>query len=133
MICRAFGVSFIIELVKHLLQKASAPPSLGRSAFLRYEHNMKSSSFHSRILARMALLIALASIFAGCKKTDDLTGYRKLEADAISAPVVANPGFEEGLSGWTAGGGFQSAPGQGTQQTRALYYERTNPDRKSVV
>ena len=78
-------------------------------------------------MGRMACLIALASIFAGCKKTDDLAGYRKVEASKVSAPAVANPGFEEGLSGWTTGSGFQSLPGQGTQQTRALYHERTNP------
>ncbi|MFM8763802.1 MAG: hypothetical protein ACKOEZ_03045, partial [Spartobacteria bacterium] len=28
------------------------------------------------------------------KKLDDLSGYTKLEADTISAPVLANSGFE---------------------------------------
>ncbi|MFM8830722.1 MAG: hypothetical protein ACKOHM_06920, partial [Spartobacteria bacterium] len=88
---------------------------------------MQASSLHTRTMGRMACLIALTSIFAGCKKTDDLAGYTKGEADKVSAPVVSNPGFEEGLSGWTAGSGFLSAVGQGTQQTRALYHERTNP------
>ena len=76
----------------------------------------------------MACLIALASIFAACQiKADDLAGYRKVEAPQLSAPELINPRFAEGTKGWSVGKGFRAAPGDGINQTGALFYERTNP------
>ena len=76
----------------------------------------------------MVCLIALTSIFAACqKKTDDLAGYRKVEAPQVPAPEVINPGFADGTKGWNLGKGFRAAPGDGVNQTGALFYERTDP------
>ena len=99
---------------------------------------MISSSLHNRILGRTACLIALTSIFAACQKRsdepaggknpDDLTGYRRVEAPAIPTPEIVNPDFADGTSGWRTGAGYAAAPGQGFNQTGALYNERTNSD-----
>ena len=99
---------------------------------------MKSPSLHSRILGRMACLLALTSIFAACgkktdeptggKKNDDLAGYRKFEAPQVPAPEMKSPGFDNGAEGWTLPTGFRHAVGEGLNQTGALCNERTNPD-----
>ncbi|MFN6017317.1 MAG: hypothetical protein ACK49N_07045 [Verrucomicrobiota bacterium] len=98
---------------------------------------MKASSLHTRIMGRMACLLALISIFAACekkteesiggKKTDDLAGYRKVEAPQIPLPEVINPTFADGSKGWNLRKGFRAAPGDGINQTGALFYERTDP------
>jgi hypothetical protein len=98
---------------------------------------MKTTSLHKRIMARTACLIALTSIFAACQKKtdgpavgknpDDLAGYRKVEAPQVPAPELINPGFADGTKGWNLGKGFRAAPGDGVNQTGALFYERTNP------
>lgn len=83
----------------------------------------------------LAILAALLPGVSSCSKNGSKAPLASLEeqeyanADslAIPAPELANPGFEEGTAGWMAGSGFRSTPGQGTQQTRALFYERTNP------
>lgn len=98
---------------------------------------MKSSSLHGGILGCAALLIGLTSIFAVCqiqaaepaggKNSDDLAGYRKVEAPQVPAPELINPAFAEGTKGWNLGKGFRVAPGDGVNQTGALFYERTDP------
>ena len=89
---------------------------------------MKKLLLHNQSIGRMACLIALTSIFAACqKKTDDLAGYRKVEAPQVPAPEVINPGFADGTKGWNLGKGFRAAPGDGVNQTGALFYERTDP------
>jgi hypothetical protein len=89
---------------------------------------MKTTSLHNRIMARTACLIALTSIFAACqKKTDDLAGYRKVEAPQVPAPELINSAFAEGTKGWGVGKGFRAAPGDGVNGTGALFYERTDP------
>ena len=98
---------------------------------------MKSSSLHGAILGRTACLIALTSIFAACQKKsdepaigknpDDLAGYRKVEAPQVHVPEMINPGFADGTKGWNLGKGFRAAPGDGVNQTGALFYERTDP------
>ncbi len=90
---------------------------------------MKTPSLHNRIMARTACLIALASIFAACqKKTDDLAGYRKVEAPQVPVPEIKSPGFDSGAEGWTLPAGFHHVVGEGLNQTGALCNERTNPD-----
>ena len=98
---------------------------------------MISSSLHNRILARTACLIALTSIFTACQKKtdgpaigknpDDLAGYRRVEAPQVHVPEMINPGFADGTKGWNLGKGFRAAPGDGVNQTGALFYERTDP------
>ena len=72
--------------------------------------------------------LLLAFLPACRKNTDDLSAYRKVEqAAGVATPKLVNPDFADGTSGWQAGEGYSSAPGQGFNQTGALFYERTDP------
>ena len=58
----------------------------------------------------------------------DLSQYRRAELATLSTPEIVNPDFADGTSGWRTGAGYAAAPGQGFNQTGALFYERTNSD-----
>ncbi|MFM8765952.1 MAG: hypothetical protein ACKOEZ_14130, partial [Spartobacteria bacterium] len=93
---------------------------------------------HDPAISAGGILLALTSIFAACekkteesigeKKTDDLAGYRKVEAPQIPVPEIKSPELDSGADGWTLPTGFRHVVGEGLNQTGALYHERTNPD-----
>ena len=56
----------------------------------------------------------------------DLSQYRRAELATLSTPKIANAGFDS-ITGWDLGFGFRAAPGQGFNQTGALFYERNDP------
>jgi hypothetical protein len=87
---------------------------------------IKQTTHLPLIIGFAGLLLAL---LPACRKnTDDLSAYRKAEqAAGVATPKLLNPDFADGTSGWRTGAGYSSAPGQGFNQTGALFYERTDP------